>query len=353
MTDATTRGKNANNSSNNTYNKRPKSTQHKQHNQAEPVSKPIDENSPNTIRFNEIIKMNQEQLMDLAESLGIEEPSSFKTHDLIIQIVKSYIDDNKDVVAEGILEIMQEGYGFLRSADINYIITPFDIFLQGQKIRKWNLKPGDIIKTQIKAPKDNEKYFAATNIYAANNQTMDSLKGRVNFERLTPIYPEDKINFELGTKTAEDVALRACDLVVPIGFGQRALIIAQPRTGKTMLMQQMAHAIVKNHPEAELLVLLIDERPEEVTDMKRSVKGEVISSTFDEPASRHIQIAELVIEKAKRMVELGKDVVLFLDSITRLARAYNTVTPSSGKILTGGIDASAMEGPKKIFDNHF
>lgn len=313
------------------------------------VTRFIDENAENVIKFNDLKKMKQDELLDLAESLGIEDPSSYKTYDLIGCIIRKYIEEGKDVIAEGILEIMNEGFGFLRSPDLNYVITPYDIFLQGQKIRKWNLKAGDLVKTQIKAPKDNEKYFAATNIFLANNHKLESLKGRVNFEQLTPIYPTSKINFELGTKSAEDISLRACDLVVPIGFGQRALIIAQPRTGKTVLMQNMAHAIVKNHPNVELLVLLVDERPEEVTDMKRSVKGEVISSTFDEPATRHIQIAELVIEKAKRLVELGKDVVLFLDSITRLARAYNTVMPSSGKILTGGIDASAMEGPKKIF----
>lgn len=341
----------------NRQNKHRNFTKHTHHNhnhqkngqETNEIPKIIEENSENIIRFNALKNMKQDELMDLAESLAIEEPSSFKTYDLITQIVRKYMEAGKEIIAEGILEIMQEGFGFLRSPEINYTITPFDIFLQGQKLRKWNLKSGDFIKTQIKAPKDNEKYFAATNIYLANANLMESLKGRVNFEQLTPIYPDRKINFELGTKTAEDISLRACDLIVPIGFGQRALIIAQPRTGKTVLMQNMAHAIVKNHPNAELMVLLIDERPEEVTDMKRSVQGEVISSTFDEPATRHIQIAELVIEKAKRLVELGKDVVLFLDSITRLARAYNTVTPSSGKILTGGIDASAMEGPKKIF----
>lgn len=301
------------------------------------------------INFNQLKNMTQIQLMDLAESLNIEEPSSYKIYDLIVLIIRKYMEENKDIIAEGVLEIMQEGFGFLRFLDINYTITQFDIFIHGQKIRKWNLKSGDIIKTQIKAPRDNEKYFASTNILLANEMSLKNLKSRVNFERLTPLYPNRKINFELGTKSPEDIALRACDLIVPIGFGQRALIIAQPRTGKTVLMQNMAHAIVKNHPNAHLMVLLIDERPEEVTDMKRSVSGEVISSTFDEPAARHIQIAELAIEKAKRLVELGKDVILFLDSITRLARAYNTVMPSSGKILTGGIDASAMEGPKKIF----
>lgn len=307
------------------------------------------EMSENCIDFSSIKNKKHYELMELAESLGIEEPATFKHHDLVVQIIRTYIEQNQEVVAQGVLEIMQEGFGFLRFPEINYTITTFDIFMQGQKIRKWNLKSGDLITTQLKAPKDNEKYFAATNLYTVNGKPAETLKHRVNFEQLTPIYPTEKINFELNTGSAEDISLRACDLVVPVGFGQRALIIAQPRTGKTVLMQNMAHAIVKNHPDVELLVLLIDERPEEVTDMKRSVKGEVISSTFDEPATRHIQIAELVIEKAKRMTESGKDVVLFLDSITRLARAYNTVTPSSGKILTGGIDASAMEGPKKIF----
>lgn len=305
--------------------------------------------STGIISFNNLKNMKLPELMDLAEALEIEEPSSYKPTELVVLIVRKYIEENKDVIVEGVLEIVQEGFGFLRFSDINYVITPFDVLIQGQRVRKWNLKCGDIVKGLIKAPKDNEKYFAVVNLISVNNTKPETMKNRVNFEQLTPIYPEDKINFELETGTPEDISLRACDLVVPIGFGQRALIIAQPRTGKTVLMQNMAHAITKNHPEVELMVLLIDERPEEVTDMKRSVQGEVISSTFDEPAARHIQIAELVIEKAKRMVEGGKNVVLFLDSITRLARAYNTVTPSSGKILTGGIDASAMEGPKKIF----
>lgn len=340
---------NQDNFNNDTSNYRPKQysdTRKRQH-KIYPESR--EQIPSNVVEFNELKNKKPLELMDLAELLGIEEPSSFKTHELIIQIARHYIDSGKDVIAHGILEVSQEGFGFLRFGEINYTLTTFDIFIQGQKIRKWNLKCGDYIRAQIKAPKDNEKYFAVTTIFSVNNQKVESLKDRVNFEQLTPIYPTQKIKFELETGTPEDISLRACDLIVPIGFGQRALIIAQPRTGKTVLMQNMAHAIVQNHPNVELLVLLIDERPEEVTDMKRSVKGEVISSTFDEPAVRHIQIAELVIEKAKRMVENGKDVVLFLDSITRLARAYNTVMPSSGKILTGGIDASAMEGPKKIF----
>lgn len=303
-----------------------------------------------TVSYNELRIQKQTQLMDLAESMGIEEPSSFKLHELLSVIIKKYIEKDYEVIAKGFLEIIPEGFGFLRIAETNYKTSNLDVLMQGQKIRKWNIKAGDFITGRLKMPKDNEKYFGIESLVSANELKCEKkLKNRLNFENLTPLYPEKKINFEFGNGTTEDACLRACDLIVPIGFGQRALIIAQPRTGKTILMQQMAHAIAKNHPEVELMVLLIDERPEEVTDMKRSVQGEVISSTFDEPASRHIQIAELVIEKAKRMVEDGKDVVLFLDSITRLARAYNTVTPSSGKVLSGGIDASAMEGPKKIF----
>jgi transcription termination factor Rho len=305
-------------------------------------------NIPKNINFNEIKSKSSEDLMDLAENLDIPDPSSFKFNDLLVKVVRRYTELGCSINSTGVLEMMHEGHGFLRSPELNYISTQFDILIPGQKARKWNLKAGDLIVTQIKPPKDNEKYFSATNILLINSKT-NTLKHRVHFENLTPLYPQRKINLEMETGSKEDISLRICDLMVPIGFGQRALIIAQPRAGKTVLMQNMAHAISKNHPDVELMVLLIDERPEEVTDMKRSVKGEVISSTFDEPANRHIQIAELIIEKAKRLVEQGKDVVLFLDSITRLARAYNTVTPSSGKILTGGIDASAMEGPKRIF----
>ncbi|WP_342262233.1 transcription termination factor Rho [Alphaproteobacteria bacterium endosymbiont of Tiliacea citrago] len=300
--------------------------------------------------FNELKSKKLADLLELGEQLKIEDPYSYKLHDLFTLILKRYIYNGSVVIVKGVLEIVSDaGHAFLRFPDINYKITSFDIFVPGQKVRKANIKTGDILEAVIKYPRETEKNFNLANILTINGENGDSKKNRVNFEQLTPLYPIDKINFELEDASKEDLVLRACDLVVPIGFGQRALIIAQPRTGKTILMQNMANAITKNHPEVELMVLLIDERPEEVTDMKRSVRGEVISSTFDEAASRHIQIAELTIEKAKRMVEQGSDVVLFLDSITRLARAYNTVTPSSGKVLSGGIDAHAMEGPKKIF----
>ncbi len=302
-----------------------------------------------TIDFNVINLETIENLMKIAENLGIEDPSNFNTHELIVQIVKKNTEQGRKVLAHGVLEILPENYGFVRFGETNYINTSLDIFVQAQKIRKWNLKAGDEITVEIKMPKDNEKYLGAQEIILINNIDFKKISNRAVFEKLTPIYPTEKIKLEVKTGTPEDISLRACDLIVPIGFGQRALIIAQPRTGKTVLMQNMAQAITTNHPNVKLIVLLVDERPEEVTDMKRSVKGEVVSSTFDEPASRHIQIAELVIERAKRLVEMGEHVVLFLDSITRLARAYNTVTPSSGKVLTGGIDASAMEGPKKIF----
>lgn len=303
-----------------------------------------------TINFNELKAKEHVDLLELAEQLKIEDPYSYKLYDLVVLIVKTYIQNGVDVIVKGILEVVSDvGYGFLRFPEINYRMTAFDIFLPGQRVRKSNIKTGDVVEGIIKEPKDTEKNFNLLSIISVNGEKCDSKKNRVTFEELTPLYPTDKINFEKGDCSTEDIVLRACDLVVPIGFGQRALIIAQPRTGKTILMQNMANAITRNHPNVKLMVLLIDERPEEVTDMKRSVKGEVISSTFDESASRHIQIAELTIEKAKRLVEQGEDVVLFLDSITRLARAYNTNTPSSGKVLSGGIDAHAMEGPKKIF----
>lgn len=304
---------------------------------------------PQFVNFNDLKSKKHSDLLELAEQLMIDDPYSYKLHDLVVMIIKRYIYNKSVVVVKGVLEIISDaGHGFLRFPDINYKITPFDIFIPGQKVRKANIKTGDVLEGVIKYPRDSEKNFNLANILSVNGE-VGVKKNRVNFEQLTPLYPIDKITFELQDSSKEDLVLRACDLIVPIGFGQRALIIAQPRTGKTILMQNMANAITKNHPKVELMVLLIDERPEEVTDMKRSVKGEVISSTFDESASRHIQIAELTIEKAKRMVEQGADVVLFLDSITRLARAYNTVTPSSGKVLSGGIDAHAMEGPKRIF----
>lgn len=308
------------------------------------------EGLPQFISFNELKSKKLADLVDLAFELKIEDPYSYKHHDLITLILKRYIFNNTVVIVQGVLEIVSDaGHGFLRFPEINYKITMCDIFIPGQRMRKANIKTGDIVEGVLKYPRETEKNFNLAGIISVNGERVDGLKNRVNFEQLTPLYPTDKITFELGDSSKEDYVLRACDLVVPIGFGQRALIIAQPRTGKTILMQNMANAITRNHPNVKLMVLLIDERPEEVTDMKRSVQGEVISSTFDEAATRHIQIAELTIEKAKRLVEQGEDVVLFLDSITRLARAYNTVTPSSGKVLSGGIDANAMEGPKKIF----
>lgn len=300
--------------------------------------------------YNELKNKKPADLVELAEKIGIEDPFEFKHNELVAQIIKTYVEKGHDVVVEGILEIASDAnHGFLRFSDVNYKITPLDIFINTQKIRKWNIKCGDLVSAYIKVPAQNEKHFTISNLISVNNEHFEKLKTRTNFENLTPLYPKEKIKFEIDESSKENIVLRACDLIVPMGFGQRALIIAQPRTGKTVLMQNMAHAIKKNHPDVVIMALLIDERPEEVTEMARSLKGEVISSTFDEPAYRHIQIAELAIEKAKRMVELGKDVVIFLDSITRLARAYNTVTPSSGKVLSGGIDSNAMEGPKRIF----
>ncbi len=264
-------------------------------------------------------------------------------------ILKNLADQETEIIGEGVVEILQDGFGFLRSASANYLPGPDDIYISPSQIRKFSLKTGDTVEGLIRSPQDGERYFALLKVNTINFDDPEKIKHKTHFDNLTPLYPDDRYHMELENPPTKDLSARVIDLVAPLGKGQRALIVAPPRTGKTVLLQNIAHSITGNHPEAYLIVLLIDERPEEVTDMQRSVKGEVVASTFDEPASRHVQVAEMVIEKAKRLVEHGRDVVILLDSITRLGRAYNTVVPSSGKVLTGGVDANALQKPKRFF----
>ena len=289
-----------------------------------------------------------EELLKEATKLEIENPSSLRKQDLMFAILKQIATDGEIITGSGVIEIMQDGFGFLRSSESNYLPGPDDIYVSPSQIKKFSLRTGDIVEGEIRAPKQGERYFAITKINKINEDEPDVVKHRVNFEDLTPLYPESRFKLE-QEKPMPDLTERIIDIIAPLGKGQRQLIVAQPFTGKTIIMQKIANAITTNNPETKLIVLLIDERPEEVTDMKRSVKGEVISSTFDEPAQRHVQVAEMVIEKAKRLVEYKHDVVILLDSITRLGRAYNTVVPSSGKVLTGGVDANALQRPKRFF----
>ncbi len=285
-------------------------------------------------------------LTDIAKEMGTERASGLKKQDLIVEILKTQAEQNGLILSTGVLEILNDGYGFLRSANYNYLPGPDDIYVSPSQIRLFNLKTGDTVTGQIRPPKDNERFFALLRIEEINFEHPDKHKQRVFFEDLTPLYPEDRIHLET---TPENIDMRIANIMTPIGKGQRGIIVAPPRTGKTVLLQKIANAITHNHPEVYLIVLLIDERPEEVTDMQRSVKGEVVSSTFDEPANRHVQVAEMIIEKAKRLVERNMDVVILLDSITRLARAYNQVVPTSGKILSGGVDSNALHRPKRFF----
>ena len=289
-----------------------------------------------------------EELLKQATKLEIENPSSLRKQDLMFAILKQIASDGEIITGSGVIEIMQDGFGFLRSSEANYLPGPDDIYTSPSQIKKFSLRTGNIVEGEIRAPKQGERYFAITKINKINEEKTDVIKHRVNFEDLTPLYPESRFRLE-QEKPMPDLTERIIDIIAPLGKGQRQLIVAQPFTGKTIIMQKIANAITINHPDTKLIVLLIDERPEEVTDMKRSVKGEVISSTFDEPAQRHVQVAEMVIEKAKRLVEYKHDVVILLDSITRLGRAYNTVIPSSGKVLTGGVDANALQRPKRFF----
>ena len=289
-----------------------------------------------------------EELLKQADKLGIETPSSLRKQDLMFAILKTIAEEGEIITGLGVIEIMQDGFGFLRSSESNYLPGPDDIYVSPSQIKKFSLRTGDSVEGEIRSPKQGERYFAITKINKINGQDTEVVKNRVNFEDLTPLYPDSRFRLE-QEKPMPDLTERIIDIIAPLGKGQRQLIVAQPFTGKTIIMQKIANAITANSPDAKLIVLLIDERPEEVTDMQRSVKGEVISSTFDEPASRHVQVAEMVIEKAKRLVEYKNDVVILLDSITRLGRAYNTVVPSSGKVLTGGVDANALQRPKRFF----
>ena len=300
------------------------------------------------INIKELKSSRPEQLAEIAESLGIENASALLKQDVIFFVIKKNIEKGGIVFDEGVLEILQDGFGFLRSPKMNYLAGPDDIYVSPSQIKKFGLRTGDTVAGQIRSPKQGERYFALLKVTHVNFEQANRAPHRVNFDNLTPLYPTEKFNLEF-VDPSKDISTRVIDIVAPLGKGQRALIVAPPRVGKTILLQNIAHAITENHPEVHLMVLLIDERPEEVTDMSRSVRGEVISSTFDEPASRHVQVAEMVIERAKRLVECKRDVVILLDSITRLARAYNTVVPSSGKVLTGGVDANALQRPKRLF----
>ena len=289
------------------------------------------------------------ELLAFAEELQIENASTLRKQDMMFAILKRLAENDVPIYGDGVLEILQDGFGFLRSPESNYLPGPDDIYVSPHQVRRFGLRTGDTVEGQIRAPNDNERYFALFKVNSINFDAPDKVRHRINFDNLTPLYPEQRLKLEVEDPTKKNYTCRVIDLVAPLGKGQRALIVAPPRTGKTVMLQNIAHSIAQNHPEVYLIVLLIDERPEEVTDMARSVHGEVVSSTFDEPAVRHVQVAEMVIEKAKRLVEHKRDVVILLDSITRLARAYNTVVPSSGKVLTGGVDANALQRPKRFF----
>ncbi|OIR00765.1 hypothetical protein GALL_171020 [mine drainage metagenome] len=289
------------------------------------------------------------ELLAYAEELQIENASTLRKQDMMFAILKQLAENDLPIYGDGVLEILPDGFGFLRSPQANYLPGPDDIYVSPSQVRRFGLRTGDTVEGQIRAPKDGERYFALLKVNTINFEPPDNVRHRINFDNLTPLYPDERLKLELEDPTKKDLTTRVIDLISPLGKGQRALIVAPPRTGKTVMLQNIAHAISANHPEVYLIVLLIDERPEEVTDMARSVKGEVISSTFDEPAARHVQVTEMVLEKAKRLVEHKRDVVILLDSITRLARAYNTVVPSSGKVLTGGVDANALQRPKRFF----
>ncbi|MGB0938673.1 MAG: transcription termination factor Rho [Colwellia sp.] len=289
------------------------------------------------------------ELVKLAESMKLENLARTRKQDIIFAILKAHAEGNNDIFGSGVLEILQDGFGFLRSADSSYLAGPDDIYVSPSQIRRFSMRTGDTIQGKIRPPKKGERYFALLKVAEVNFDRPENSRNKILFENLTPIHPTDRLTMERGNGSTEDITARVLDLSSPIGKGQRGLIVAPPKAGKTLLLQNIAQSIAHNHPDAELMVLLIDERPEEVTEMQRLVKGEVVASTFDEPASRHVQVAEMVIEKAKRLVEHKKDVIILLDSITRLARAYNTVIPSSGKILTGGVDANALHRPKRFF----
>ncbi len=301
------------------------------------------------IKLQELKSKSPTELLAFAEEVEVENASTMRKQELMFAILKQLAARETEILGEGVVEVLQDGFGFLRSSDSNYLPGPDDIYVSPTQIRKFGLRTGDTVEGPIRGPKDGERYFALLKVNSINFEDPEKIKHKIHFDNLTPLYPDERLKLEVQDPTKKDFSPRVIDIVAPIGKGQRALIVAPPRTGKTVLLQNIAQSITSNHPECYLIVLLIDERPEEVTDMQRSVKGEVVSSTFDEPASRHVQVAEMVIEKAKRLVEHGRDVVILLDSITRLGRAYNTVVPSSGKVLTGGVDANALQRPKRFF----
>ncbi|WP_457647216.1 transcription termination factor Rho [Profundibacter sp.] len=302
-----------------------------------------------TLNLADLKAKTPKDLLEYAEELEIENASTMRKGEIMFSILKERAEEGWEISGDGVLEVLQDGFGFLRSTEANYLPGPDDIYVSPEMIRQLSLRTGDTIEGVIRAPDDNERYFAMTKVTKINFEEPEKNKHKINFDNLTPLYPDERFNLELDDPTVKDKSARIIDLVAPIGKGQRCLIVAPPRTGKTVLLQNIATSIAANHPECYLIVLLIDERPEEVTDMQRSVKGEVVSSTFDEPASRHVAVSEMVIEKAKRLVEHKRDVVILLDSITRLGRAFNTVVPSSGKVLTGGVDANALQRPKRFF----
>ena len=301
------------------------------------------------MKLQDLKKKTPTELLAVAEELEVENASTMRKQELLFAILKQLADQEVEIIGEGVVEVLQDGFGFLRSPDANYLPGPDDIYISPAQIRRFSLRTGDTVEGQIRSPKEGERYFALLKVNTVNFEDPEKARHKVHFDNLTPLYPDERFRMEVEGVPSKDFSARVIDIVAPLGKGQRALIVAPPRTGKTVLLQNIAHSITTNHPECYLIVLLIDERPEEVTDMQRSVRGEVVSSTFDEPATRHVQVAEMVIEKAKRLVEHGRDVVILLDSITRLGRAYNTVVPSSGKVLTGGVDANALQRPKRFF----
>jgi transcription termination factor Rho len=301
------------------------------------------------MNLKELKEKSPVDLLLFAEELKVENASTLRKQDMLFAILKQMAENDTAIFGTGVLEVLQDGFGFLRSPESNYLPGPDDIYVSPSQVRRFGLRTGDTVEGQIRAPQDGERYFALLKVTNINFGDPGDVRHRINFDNLTPLYPDERLNMEIDDPTLKDPTSRIIDLIAPIGKGQRALIVAPPRTGKTVMLQNIASSIASNHPECYLIVLLIDERPEEVTDMARSVKGEVVSSTFDEPASRHVQVAEMVIEKAKRLVEHKRDVIILLDSITRLGRAYNTVVPSSGKVLTGGVDANALQRPKRFF----
>jgi transcription termination factor Rho len=302
-----------------------------------------------SMKLQDLKSKSPTDLIAFAEEHSVENASTLRKQELLFAILKSLAEQDVEIIGEGVVEVLSDGFGFLRSASANYLPGPDDIYLSPAQIRRFSLRTGDTVEGPIRGPKEGERYFALLQVSTINFEDPEKIKHKIHFDNLTPLYPEERFKMEIESEKTKDLTARVVDLVAPLGKGQRGLIVAPPRTGKTQMLQNVAHSISANHPESYLIVLLIDERPEEVTDMQRSVRGEVVASTFDEPATRHVQVAEMVIEKAKRLVEHGRDVVILLDSITRLGRAYNTTVPSSGKVLTGGVDANALQRPKRFF----